>query len=582
MADARLCTAEGYRDIARFVSSTAPLSRSLQAALASLVLSICLAWVAWPLLEHELLGGRTVDGLGSWWFQWWVDARLSQGAGLGHAPELFHPHGKDILGDTGANLVDPLLALPLRRLLGASAAWNLLTLGILATNGLVLAGWAWKRGGLLAGLSALALGCLHPYPLYELSQGRPTQALLAPLLLALALGDRAFESGPRQRGLLLAVGAGVALALAGYTYWFGALFGALALTLLALGRARQAWLPLVVVGAVTAGLSAPLILPLLMRLSEGAEGGVLPVASWWTGLDLHTATGDTVPLCTLAGLGQAGFLTEGGWTPTAAVLGLGTGLLALASGLKERRWWLIFGLALALAVGPRPLGLPNPVYLGLASVLPGMDRLYWPCRAMALTLALVAPACAALSRRGPIWLTLPLVAVLVGLPLRGALPLASWDATVPRAVSCLAEAQGAVIDLPFARDHEPLLYQTVHGRPLLDGMNPRSGSQVPREARALVEDNGWIQALVVAGGNPRSRLTWTAEDLQQAQELGFRWVLVRLEPLRSDKPEVDRMRLRSLRGRLEQLAGPPRLEDDDAWLFAPFGDPLPCRDSLSP
>lgn len=527
------------------------MRRALPAAAFALVALL----LAWPILDGGLLGARSIDGLGSWWFQWWV----AQGMG---EPEIFHPYGKDVLAHTGANLVDALVSVPLRWVFGPSGAWNLLALGILLSNGGAAYALARHRFSANAALIAAVVAALHPYALFEISSGRPTQAMLAPAILALAFFDRG--------GVRLLAASAVALAFAGYVYWFGGLFTGLALVVLALARPRKLHhAAAVAVGAVV--LCLPLAIPLLMRLAADEIPGVLPVETWWTAIDLRTTQGDEIPLCTLSATDILSVRMD--TTKVLGALGLAALVLAGLSGGAGRRWALVAALSVLLAIGPRPMDLPNPVYL-LLTLIPGVDRLYWPCRALSLLLPTSALGAAWLAERwrfaGP-----SLVAVLVlELGVRELLPLPEWSPEVPAAITCIASApdEGAVIDLPYARDHEPLLYQTVHERPILDGMNPRSKGQVPSELRSLREDNSWTGALIVAARNPRDESSWTAEDKSAMEALGYRWVVLRLSPIQSELPEAVRsLHLRALRGRLEDLAGAPVFEDEDTWVFAPWG-----------
>ena len=65
------------------------------------------------------------------------------------------------------------------------------------------------------------------------------------------------------------------------------------------------------------------------------------------------------------------------------------------------------------------------------------------------------------------------------------------------------------------------------------------------------------------------RIAWTLEDQLAVEDLGFRWVLVRLEPLRETMPTTAAtLHVRSLASRMEELAGPPIYADDEAWLLA--------------
>jgi hypothetical protein len=553
----------------------------------ALALALGAGSAAWAPDAPVALGRRTVDGLGSWWFQWWVDLALRTDAGLARTDLLFYPWGKDILRDTGANLVDALAAVPVRRLFGPVVAWNALYIGILALNGAAAGGWLLRRGaGLSAALAATALATLHPYALMELDQGRPTQALLAPLILALGMSEAAFSAERTRAALGWAVGAGAALALAGWTYWYGGGFAVLGVLALALGRptVRRA-LTLGTIGLVSFALAAPAAVPLLHALADQGFGGALPVEAWRAGrADFTNASGDTVALCTVREGWAIGYLTQTSWLRVASAGGVVATLAALAAGLASWRWWVVLGLALGIALGPFPGGVQNPVYIGLASLLPPFERLYWPCRALALAVPVGALGIGALvdRLRGRRALG-AVVAALLALGAAGeavrdeVLPMASWDPAVAPGWSCLRGEEGAVLVIPYGVDHEQLLTQTAHGRPMFGGMNERSIALVPDDQLALRRANSWLAAVIAAGPNPRDRSTWTPEDRAAIGALGYRWLVVRVDAMADRHRSVGaHQRMRAARFRFEELAGEPVYADGDVFIYAPWGGGLTC------
>lgn len=533
------------------------------------------------------LGTRSVDALGTWWFQWWA-ARYVEGSELGlHTDRLFFPWGKDIAGDTGANLVDALFSVPLRWWGGPTFAWNTLYLLILASNGAAAGLWLRQRGASPHGiLLGAAIAALHPTPLFELIQGRPTQAIAAPLLLALGAADRAFREREPRAGWRSAVVAGLMFALTAYVYWFAGLFAALAACLLALSappelRLRSALPRLFGMGLLSLLLCAPVALPLGRALAEGAVGGVLPVRDWLSGeLSLRSAAGDNIQLCVLGDPIHAVFRSESGVTPIGPALGLVALLAAAAATLAGRRWAAIGLFALLLAVGPAPGGLPNPLYVLLANALPPMARLYWPMRALVLLVPLSAlGAATALDRLPPRRRAAAAALSLTLFSLEGAragqLPLPTWEARTAPAWACLADEAGAVFVLPYGRDHEPLFAQTVFERPMFGGMNERSHALVPAAQQALRVENSFVAALVRSVVDPRDQGAWTLEDRAELQVLGYRWFAWRLDTLPSALARSPVLQ-RAMRGRLAELLGPPVYQDDTLRFYAPFGGGDPC------
>lgn len=533
------------------------------------------------------LGSRTVDGLGSWWFQWWVDRALALGDGLGSTDLLFYPWGKDILRDTGANVVDALAAVPARRLFGPLVAWNLLYLSILVTNGAAAGAWLLARGASLgAAAAATALATLHPYVLMELDQGRPTQALLAPLILALALAEAAFNAADVRSALLRAVGAGASLALAGWTYWYGGAFAVLGVLALALGAPswRRA-ATLATIGAVSFALAAPAAIPLIHALADQEFGGALPVAAWRAGrADFTNASGDTVALCTVREGWVVGYLTQTAWLRVATAGGVAVGVATLAAVLGSWRWLLIAAVAMGIAIGPFPGGVQNPFYVALSSALPPFERLYWPCRALALLVPVAALGIGLLvdRLRAKAAMSAAVAVLVLGVAVgeglgSGALPMATWDPTVAAGWSCLQDQDGGVLVVPYGVDHEQLLTQTAHGRPMFGGMNERSQALVPPEQHALRKSNTWLAAALAAGPNPRDRSVWSEADRQAVGALGYRWLVVRVDAMADSHRDVgSRQRLRAARFRFAELAGAPIYEDNDVVIYAPWGGSLSC------
>lgn len=548
-------------------------------------------------LDSAALGDRTVDGLGSWWMQWWVAEALAQGLSPMESPYFFHPWGKDILLDTGGNLVDAFVALPLRWLAGPMVAWNLLASVILASNALV-AGLALRSLGTWPAVLGSLVAGLHPYVLFELESGRPTQALLAPAMAALFLGARAV--GPGTGNWRHAVAAGACLGLAGWTYWYAAGFVALALCVLSLGRdlPRRVGL-LLLTGAVSFACTAPAVVPLLGALDSGDVAPAIDTSQWWRALfdggpiTLETSVGDLGSLCTVDGLGQAWMWSSSHSQLQGLALTSVVGLLGFAAALRNPRWLVVGLLALVVAVGPEPFGHKNAVYITIAAWLPGFERLYWPCRALSLFVPLGALGVAALTRR----LTLR-VGPLAGLPLagilfvsmglgeqvqRGVWPLSTWDPSSPAAYACLAEAEGAAVVLPYGRDHEHLVHQTVHRRPMLGGMSERSDALVPAAQQELRRDNGWLAGLLRSAANPRARIEWTEAEREAVGALGYRWVIVRMPDLSfGTQGNQGPIQQRIFGRRMAELAGAPVYQDSEVAIHAPWGHHLSCEPEAEP
>lgn len=528
-----------------------------------------------------LAGESNVDAWGSWWFQWWVAHALGNGVSPMHADVLFFPWGKDILRHTGGNVLDVALLTPVRWLLGPQVAWNTLVFAAVATNAWAAGHHAKRLGaGLAVVLVAEVLVGLHPFVLHELRLGRPTQAILAPLLFALAWGDDALRTGDRR----VTAGAAAMLALTGWFYWYAAAFGAIALGVLALAGPLRGTGGLLrrlgtytAIGAGSFVLTSPLVVPLGISLMRGDVPGLLPLDQWIAGVqDFTTAEGTSVRISTISQTGGAGLLSAKGWEQDGFVLGLATVLPML---LAPRRWIAVALVTLAIAAGPFPLGVQNPIYLLFVEVLSPFERLYWPIRAVAVLASVCVVGIAAVERLPPVARRLALAGLVVaGVAeplLRAGFPIGRWKVEIPEALDCL---EGAGVVLPYGTDQLPLVWQTLHEAPMLNGMAERSKSLVPAEQQSFRADNTWIAALLRAPADPRDETEYTEADKAAVAELGYRWIVLRpTELLETGSRASPRDRLRGTLRRLRTLAGAPVLETDDVVIYAPWGGLEGCR-----
>jgi hypothetical protein len=460
------------------------------------------------------LGEGHVDGYGTIWHFWWVGAEH----GWLRTTLLFHPWGKDIFAHNGDNVLDAVLAWPMRAVLGGTLAYNLWILVVLATN----AAGGWALGGPAGAFVLVA----NPYVLHELQQGRPTQAWLALPALATALAWR-------MTRVREAIGLGVLVGLTGWQYWYYglilgvALAGTAVVACLRRPRAVTLWS---LAGVLCAGMVWPAVSA--MRAGAGVPGllaldGDGPLAP----LALRTVEGDEQGLYLVQPLaGGAGALVdEGGlrWVPAVAPL-----LVACVAVLPFARgaplaWILLGGLVAlgpAVVVGDRVYAEPLGVWLTAHSEL--LRRWWWPGRAVFLVhLGLAAAVPALLQRR--ILAAIAGIAAAVQLALAGDFPLSAWDARVTSVLTCLRDGPpGAVIDLPYLTNQRNLWFQTVHGRPILGGMLVKKAAFGPPELRALRRDDAWLATLLAVGDMAWDRTSEALPPGREAVEaLGYRWVL---------------------------------------------------------
>ncbi|HJN77988.1 MAG TPA: hypothetical protein QGF58_29010 [Myxococcota bacterium] len=549
-------------------------------------------------------GGRFVgeagtDLWGTQWFYWRVGARVLDGEPFAHTNLLFYPWGKEVYLHTGGNVLDAALALPVRFAVGPVLGYDLFALGVLLVNGLATALLA-RRLGASAGASGVAalIGAFNPFTLGELAGGRPTQALIAFAVMAVSAFLSLDERASWRRGLE----GGVWLVLAGLTYWYAAIFVVLVLAAAlpaALLRARRRDELGALCGAVALGLGASLVLvlplawPMLGRLTSGEVPGLLPVDDWTlAGWSPVTVEGLEIGLEALHPRGTGVVLhweTDAGLSVVPERVGLFWTEVVLLAGLvlsRRRAMFLpMLGAAWILATGPQlPLfDVVDPIYVGLARVLPPLERLWWPARALFLVHLLAAVGAAALWRRAGRWRGALGLLVVAGLGFEaraaGWLPLPTAPADVPGLHRCLAGGDGALLEVPLDGEPRRLHYQAVHGRPLLVGMIDNNPVLAPAEHRAFREQSKLLGALEALDG----RALDVGADRAELVELGFEYVLVYVPEtlsLTEAAPEAALQReRRRVRAALDALLGRPVYDAEDMLLYplAESGDPCEGR-----
>ncbi len=548
----------------------------------------------------RFLGREYVDAWGTQWFYWFVGRQLGAGEGLGHSTLFFHPWGKDIYLHTGGNVLDALLAWPVRWVVGPVAGYNLFVLAIVATNA-----WAMRRLlvrlGATAEASALAgvFFAFNPWVLHELRDGRPTQALLAFVLLFLA----DYLSLDTDRRRWLPVRAGGWLALAGLTYWYNALFVGIAAGVLALARAAatrdgRTLLRHAAAGLVALVLVAPFALPML---GAADVPGLLDVEKWtltaWSpttreGVDIGVYTFDPTTLGSgfyaLKDDGGLAFLREATTVLVAQVAVLLAGLVLAPRRIAGAAIVLI-GVSLAIALGPEAAGVPNPLYHALVHASSVFQRLWWPSRALVLAqigLALLTGFALVRLRGAAPWVALGLGAAWI-VELDGAklAPMSTWEAGIPAGYRCLGEADdGAIIELPYAHTQAHLYFQTVHGRPIFGGMVEDNPVFAPAEQVAIQQSNSFLSVLLDQAASGAKAPDYTAEDAAAVAAMGYEWVVLDKRAYIDVGDRTTRVgtelegRGRWVRRTLAGLLGAPVYEDEQTAIYAPWGAGSPCPD----
>ena len=563
-----------------------------------------------PQLAGVFLGREDVDTYGTQWFYWYVGEQILSGHGFGWTDLYFFPWGKDVYTDTGGNVLDALVALPLRALLGPTVGYNVFCLLALLANGLAFDRLVIQRTRYLPGrIVGAVLYALAPFLLFELEEGRPTQVMqpFLPLFFAHLFALK-------RKRVKDAVLAGLFLALTGLTYWFYALFAGLVaivhFAVAALAEPRR--LHLFGLYALAAVVSLVLTLPfagdLALRTATGGVEGLLAVPTTVDDQITRTLEGLDVPVFVYQPLTMSvGFLSEDRhgvrlFERRMDVMTLGQWLGLVVGLVFWRRRGMAAGLfAMVLAVGIGPvlwLGgetqVLNPIWVGLERLVPPLQRLWWPGRVWAVGSLVVALATAAglaglRTRLGEApALAVGVVVLLlhgVGLFGRGYLPYPTWEEWIPAGYQCLAQedGRGAVIELPYGGDQAHVFYQTAHGHPILGGMREENPVFVPDAQEALREDNLWLSELLdTARGR---RIARSDEDLRRtAREelvgLGYRWAVVLHAALdRAQNARISGERSRSVRRLLNRDLGAAVWSDADLSLFSLDGSPSPCGEA---
>ncbi len=558
-----------------------------------------------------LIGREFVDAYGTQWFYAWVGRALEEGSSFARARDLFAPWGKDVLGDSGGNVLDALVAVPFRRLLGPVLGYNLFVVVCHA-----LGGWACFRfvrevtgDGRAAGLAAVVL-LLQPFPLIELAAGRPTQALLVLMVLFFHLLWRTTT----RAGLLSPVLAGLVLALLSYQYWFYGLFAGVAGVAFGVGAlfggrnegGGRGLAKLALAALVACGVAAPVALPLLRGAANQEVPGLLRVSTWGSGSPvIGTEAGGAVTLEQWQpAVGWLGFLVNGEGEhfrflplePLAA-WPLAVLLVVFVSRRGPLSRAAVVGAVVAatvIAVGPvwvvGSSWFWNPVYVEAAQLLPFLRRLHWPARAVAVVGVLspvVFGVVLARVRRRP-WLQMGVGLVVVGAQLAALnaarlLPFPSWTPRLEAGYLCLAQADaGGVVELPWSWSQRHLVAQELHGRPILGGMNERDPSFAPPELLALAASNRLVDALTDPNFYARTApLEFDASELAELGGLGYRWIVYQLDANHvTDRSTLGASLLSGRQGdafrRWQVALGEPVYTDARMMIWAPWGHGSPC------
>ena len=458
------------------------------------------------------------------------------------------------------------------------------------------------------------LSLAAPYVLFELAQGRPTQAiLLFPTLFMWAV----VRTG-RQPGWTAPVIGGLSLALSGYQYWYYALFGGLVALAWGLacsvrgGRTQglATFLRFAGMAAVALLITGPAAVQLLDQAASGSTPGLLDMDRWSLSSNPPVTVEEMTigllswqPLRRFAGFyvvdpdGTERFLEQAVLLPMPVLAAL---LAAIRWPDKLPRSALAASAVAACLVAMGPLVLvgptvwPNLTYHGLSRALGVVQRLWWPARAVAfvhlLGIVALASVLPRLRHHWPLasaffWLVLG-TSSFADLDKSRLLPMQVWEPKVPAGYHCLASGPpGAIIELPYAWTQSHLYYQGAHGRPILGGMLEDNQVFTPEEFTDFKTENTAVAALLDLARMQPPEEPATPADLEAIHDLGYAYVVLQLDAFAAEYQESGlldnglRARQRRVYRELDKMLGRPVYKDARIAIYSPWGEPSPCQDS---
>ncbi len=494
---------------------------------------LALAGVLPALLHPGSIVGDGVDAFGTHWFYWWTRRCIEHLQNPGFTNLFFYPSGKDVFAHTGLNLVDAALSVPFQWVFGPTLYQPLFIVVLQIGNALSMRAlaadvFADRRTVVVTTL----LWMTNPFVLYELTDGRPTQAFLWFIPAAVLYLRRS----ARQPGWGNAVGLGLSVAMAGWSYWFNGYFLVLLLLPLAAFELRDApdrrgalarW----VVGAL---LCLLLVTPAIWAMAGAYKAGSVPGGAAAGGIfDAPSGIGEG-GLTAYRGL----WLLESKSAPQLLQPAWGIPLLLAllwrGGALARPRWAAMLIVGLMVAVGPILIAGDPPVlwtpYMLLYRVLPFFNRLWFPYRVLGVAFV---PACLLLGAWAARFRWLP--AMILTLSLAGQAFVAVWPlswhaAASPPLLTSLRQEGGGVIFMPFKVSHDGLMWQTEFELPTFGGMGETAPAFWPADFRPRLA-NGYIRALRGAVMVPARAVPFALQERNAIANGGFRWVALRISQL---------------------------------------------------
>ena len=217
--------------------------------------------------NQELLIGKGVDQLGSFWMVHQVGRMLTEGRSS-VLESVYYPFGFDLGINTGFAWVDAALGVPLARWLGVPGFYNLHVYLVIALS-ISACMFLFRLIGipLILAIPMAWLCFCTPFTIAELNLGRPTQISIWPLVGLLCIF--VFQQ-TRNWQPVLGICAGVFMALSCLTFWFTGVGLGLGLVGLYLGwmwGKGRGFFRGIAFGALGILASLGLVLPVTWRMS---------------------------------------------------------------------------------------------------------------------------------------------------------------------------------------------------------------------------------------------------------------------------------------------------------------------------
>lgn len=482
--------------------------------LAVLLYILATAAMTYPVafkLGEDWLAKRDIDTYVKIWDQWWFGRLVSDGLSIDHTRDLFYPTGLDLTYHSVSWSIVALARL-VAPLLSETGAYNLTILGAVFLT--AYGGYLLIRPMVEHRAAAWLGGAVYSFAPYHVAHtgGHPDLVHLAPIPIAVLLFIRALSDANLQAAL----GTAVMLAIAAFTGLYILDFALITLAplfvYLALEQRRwrteRFWTSVAVLGIAGAAALAPRLATVL-RSPDALASAIeekYEAADKQTDLLSFAIPSHFNPIfAPYVGDIAARFKMNQKWPAYLGLVPLALTLSALT--WKGRRrltgLWLAIGLLfVVLSLGP-VLRFNGQVYSDLT--LPAAYVAWFPpIRAVArpdyFVLGLLLPLAVCAARGFDRWLAAlghhsrAKAALAIGVSLlllfeywNGEYP--GMPASVSRFYTQLASEDGefAIIDLPMGRENskEYVYFQTVHHRPIVEGLSART----PPEAYRYIDAN---------------------------------------------------------------------------------------------